>query len=50
MLVYLPDAVSRAVRRYIRRRAIMATKKKMTQTVIEAGKFYTLSAANGKVM
>ena len=28
----------------------MATTQKMTQTVIEAGKFYTISAANGKVM
>ena len=28
----------------------MATKKKMTQTVIADGKFYTISAANGKVM
>ena len=28
----------------------MATKKKMTQTVIEAGIFYTISAANGIVM
>ena len=28
----------------------MATKKKVSQTVLTDGKFYTISAANGKVI